>query len=76
MGCGRQGISTFDGVVTSLGHTHPAVTRVLQEQAEKIVHVSNYFYLEEQIAAAERLADLAGLDRVFWSNSGAEANIR
>lgn len=72
---GKEYIDFLTGVsVTSLGHTHPAVTRVLQEQAEKIVHVSNYFYLEEQIAAAERLADLVGLDRVFWSNSGAEAN--
>ncbi|HBT17592.1 MAG TPA: aspartate aminotransferase family protein [Firmicutes bacterium] len=60
--------------VQAVGHSHPRITAAIQQQAEKIIHVSNYFYLEEQIELAEKLATLSGLDRVFFCNSGAEAN--
>ncbi len=62
--------------VTSLGHAHPAVADAVDAQMRRLVHVSNLFYTEPQVALAERLAALAGWDdgRVFLCNSGAEAN--
>ena len=57
-----------------MGHSHPAVVAALKKQAEKIIHVSNFFCLEEQILLAEKLTALSGLERVFFANSGAEAN--
>ena len=59
--------------VMALGYSNPAVTRVLREQAGKLVHVSNLFYTEFPSALAQKLARLSGLDRVFFSNSGTEA---
>lgn len=60
--------------VLALGHSHPRLVSVMQRQAAKILHVSNYFFLEEQVELAEKLKGLSGLDRVFFCNSGAEAN--
>lgn len=72
---GKEYIDLLTGIsVDSLGHSHPEVVAAWKKQAEKIMHVSNLFWLEEQILAAERLTSIAGMDRVFWSNSGAEAN--
>ncbi len=72
---GKRYLDFLSGIaVHALGHSHPRIAKALVEQAEKIVHVSNYFYLEEQILLAEKLAALSGLERVFFSNSGAEAN--
>lgn len=61
-------------VVTSLGHTHPRVTRALVEQAGKILHVSNLHHSEPQARLAELLCTHSFADRVFFCNSGAEAN--
>jgi len=72
---GKQYLDFLSGIaVQALGHSHPRLVRALAEQAKKIIHVSNYFYLEEQILLAKKLVDLSGLNRVFFSNSGAEAN--
>ncbi|HEX2953393.1 MAG TPA: aminotransferase class III-fold pyridoxal phosphate-dependent enzyme, partial [Bacillota bacterium] len=72
---GKEYIDFLTGVsVDSLGHCHPAITAAVQKQAERLVHVSNYFLMEDKIVAAERLLKLAGMDRIFWSNSGTEAN--
>lgn len=72
---GKEYIDFLTGVsVDSLGHCHPAITKAIQKQAETLVHVSNYFLMEDKIVAAERLVKLAGMDRIFWSNSGTEAN--
>lgn len=72
---GKEYIDFLTGVsVDSLGHCHPAITEAIAKQAGKIVHVSNYFLMEEKILAAERLVQLAGMDRIYWSNSGTEAN--
>ncbi|HEY8392069.1 MAG TPA: acetylornithine transaminase [Capillibacterium sp.] len=72
---GREYIDFLSGIaVQALGHSHPAVVEAIQKQAAKIIHVSNFFYLEEQIRLAEKLTTLSGLDRVFFANSGAEAN--
>jgi acetylornithine aminotransferase len=60
--------------VCSLGHCHPAVTRALCEQAGTLLHTSNWYHIARQEQLADRLTALAGMDRVFFGNSGAEAN--
>lgn len=60
--------------VTSLGHCHPAMIRALEEQARKLWHVSNWFTNEPALRLAQRLVDHTFAERVFFSNSGAEAN--
>ena len=74
---GRRYLDFLSGLsVTSLGHAHAAVTRAVAEQAARLVHVSNLYYTEPQVALAERLAQLLGWPdgRSFLCNSGAEAN--
>jgi acetylornithine/N-succinyldiaminopimelate aminotransferase len=67
-------IDAFSGIaVNSLGHSHPRIVKTIQKQAEKLVHVSNFFYNEPQSDLAEKLVKLSGLDRAFFCNSGAEA---
>jgi len=61
--------------VTSIGHAHPRVVRVLQEQVATLVHTSNLYYTRPQALLAERLTRLVGAGgKVFFCNSGAEAN--
>ncbi|HZK54761.1 MAG TPA: acetylornithine transaminase [Desulfosporosinus sp.] len=60
--------------VNSLGHNHPAVVRAIQEQAQEIIHVSNLYWIPNQVALAERLVEHSFADKVFFCNSGAEAN--
>ena len=61
--------------VTSIGHAHPRVVRVLQEQAATLVHTSNLYYTRPQAVLAQRLVRLVGAGgKVFFCNSGAEAN--
>ncbi|MDL2286579.1 acetylornithine transaminase [Desulfococcaceae bacterium OttesenSCG-928-F15] len=60
--------------VCSLGHSHPALAKALSEQAERLVHVSNLFYTEPQVRLAEWLVERSFADKVFFCNSGAEAN--
>jgi acetylornithine/N-succinyldiaminopimelate aminotransferase len=60
--------------VNSLGHCHPVVVKALTEQAKTLIHVSNLFYTVPQIQLAELLVENSCLDRVFFCNSGAEAN--
>lgn len=59
--------------VNNLGHSHPQVVKAIQKQAEKLIHVSNFYYNEPQSNLAEKLVKVSGLDRVFFCNSGAEA---
>ena len=61
-------------VVTALGHCHPSVTHAIVEQANKILHVSNLHHSEPQAVLAELLCTHSFADRVFFCNSGAEAN--
>jgi acetylornithine/N-succinyldiaminopimelate aminotransferase len=61
-------------VVASLGHAHPEVTRAIVEQAGKILHVSNLHHSEPQAILAQLLCTHSFADRVFFCNSGAEAN--
>ena len=60
--------------VCSLGHAHPEITKALADQSKKLVHVSNLYYTEPQGRLAKRIVDLIAPGRVFFCNSGAEAN--
>jgi predicted acetylornithine/succinylornithine family transaminase len=72
---GREYLDFVAGsAVNSLGHCHPVVVKALTEQAKTLIHVSNLFYTVPQIQLAELLVENSCLDRVFFCNSGAEAN--
>jgi predicted acetylornithine/succinylornithine family transaminase len=60
--------------VCALGHSHPRLARVLADQAETLLHTSNLYFNEKQVLAAQRLVEHAFPGRVFFCNSGAEAN--
>ena len=60
--------------VCNLGHCHPKVVKAIQDQAEKLIHVSNFYYIEPQIQLALLLCKHSFADKVFFCNSGAEAN--
>lgn len=60
--------------VNSLGHGHPKLVAAIADQAAKAIHVSNYFLTEVSIAFSEELTAVSGYDKVFFCNSGAEAN--
>jgi len=72
---GRRYLDLGTGIaVCSLGHAHPAITEALVEQSKKLIHVSNLYYHEPQGRLANELVKLVGPGKVFFSNSGAEAN--
>ena len=71
----RRYLDALSGVaVCSLGHAHPAIRDALCQQAGKLIHTSNLYGIEQQTQLGDKLAQLAGMERVFLSNSGAEAN--
>jgi predicted acetylornithine/succinylornithine family transaminase len=72
---GNRYLDFFCGLaVTSLGHGHPRVVRAIKDQAEKLTHVSNVFHTEPMARLAARLGSAFGDGRIFFGNSGAEAN--
>ena len=72
---GREYLDAVSGVaVCGLGHAHPAVTEAVCEQAGRLVHTSNLYGVPLQEEVAGELSRLSGLERVFFANSGAEAN--
>jgi acetylornithine aminotransferase len=72
---GKKYLDFLAGVaVNNLGHCHPKVVAALQDQAGKLLHCSNYFHIPQQIELAEILCKYSFGDRVFFCNSGAEAN--
>ena len=73
---GNEYIDMLAGIaVNSLGHAHPALVAAVSEQLSTLGHVSNLFATQPQIELAEKLTALVGADaRVFFSNSGTEAN--
>jgi acetylornithine aminotransferase len=72
---GKQYLDFLAGVaVNNLGHCHPKVVRAIQEQAGKLLHCSNFYHIPQQIELAELLCEHSFGDRVFFCNSGAEAN--
>src|SRR5438874_5832661 len=71
---GREYLDLLSGIgVASLGHAHPGLARAIADQAETLLHTSNLFYHPLQGQLAERLANLSGLPRAFFCNSGTEA---
>jgi acetylornithine aminotransferase len=72
---GRQYLDALSGIaVCGLGHAHPAVTEAICQQAGQLVHTSNIYGIAHQQALSEKLTALAEMDKVFFGNSGAEAN--
>lgn len=72
---GRSYLDALSGIaVCGLGHAHPDVTKCIQEQAARLLHVSNGYIIKEQQALAEKLTAMTGMQQVFFGNSGAEAN--
>lgn len=73
---GRRYLDFVGGIaVCALGHCHPAVTKAISEQAKKLVHVSNLYYIQPQAELADLLYKITpqGIDKFFFCNSGAEA---
>ena len=71
---GREYLDLLSGIgVASLGHANPVLARAIADQAQTLMHTSNLFFHPLQGQLAERLADLSGLPRAFFCNSGAEA---
>jgi predicted acetylornithine/succinylornithine family transaminase len=72
---GKRYLDLAGGIaVCSLGHAHPEITKALTDQSQKLTHVSNLYYNELQGRLAKRIVDLIAPGRVFFCNSGAEAN--
>ncbi len=72
---GNRYLDAISGIaVCGLGHAHPAVTKAIADQAATLTHCSNLYNIEAQEVLAERLRDISGLSKLFFSNSGAEAN--
>jgi acetylornithine/N-succinyldiaminopimelate aminotransferase len=60
--------------VNTLGHNHPGLVKAISKQAAKLIHISNYYHIEEQSLLADKLVKLSKLSSVFFCNSGCEAN--
>jgi len=72
---GRRYLDALAGIaVSTLGHGHPRLVRAIADQAARLIHTSNLYKVTEQEHLADRLADIAGMDEVFFCNSGCEAN--
>ncbi len=72
---GNQYLDALSGVaVNGLGHAHPNLVKAINEQVSKIIHVSNNYHIAEQAALADKLHEISGMDKVFFCNSGCEAN--
>jgi acetylornithine/N-succinyldiaminopimelate aminotransferase len=71
---GREYLDFLGGIaVNALGHAHPRIVRVIRREAGRATHISNLFHNAYQGPLAHKLAEWAGLDRVFFTNSGAES---
>jgi len=72
---GKRYLDALAGIaVSTLGHNHPRLVRAISEQAGRVLHTSNLYRIALQEKLADRLADIAGMDEVFFCNSGLEAN--
>lgn len=72
---GKEYLDMFAGIaVNTLGHNHPALVEAIQAQAEKLIHISSIYYNEPALIYAKKLIDRTNFDRIFYANSGAEAN--
>ena len=71
---GKEYVDCVAGIaVNNVGHCHPLVVKAIQQQAERLIHVSNLYYTEVQANLAEQLVSLSGMSRAFFCNSGTEA---
>ncbi|MCI9100313.1 MAG: aspartate aminotransferase family protein [Lachnospiraceae bacterium] len=71
---GRKYLDFAAGIaVNALGYNHPSFTRSLQEQSQKLIHISNLYYNVPMIEAGSRILGISGMDKVFFTNSGTEA---
>ena len=72
---GKRYLDGVAGVaVNGLGHAHPKLVKAIADQAATLIHTSNLYRIPRQEALADRLCELAGMDRAFFCNSGCEAN--
>src|ERR1700759_1246076 len=72
---GKRYIDFFSGLaVCGVGHNHPKIVAAIKQQADKLLHSSNYFYTQPQMDLAKAITARYKGSRVFFSNSGAEAN--
>ena len=72
---GRRYLDGLAGIaVNTLGHGHPRLVPALQDQVAKLIHTSNYYHVPLQEQLADKLCELSGLSKVFFCNSGLEAN--
>lgn len=72
---GQQYLDAIGGIaVCALGHAHPQVSRAICEQAETLIHTSNIYNIKRQQELGDKLCALSGMEKVFFGNSGAEAN--
>ncbi|GAB6070846.1 aspartate aminotransferase family protein [Thiomicrorhabdus hydrogeniphila] len=72
---GKTYLDAISGIaVCSLGHAHPNVSEAICEQSQNLIHTSNLYEIENQTKLADKLISHSGMDRVFFCNSGAEAN--
>ncbi|MEM8768026.1 MAG: acetylornithine transaminase [Pseudomonadota bacterium] len=72
---GKRYLDALTGIaVCGLGHAHPTVTRAIARQAAEVSHTSNLYEIPRQTELADKLCAMSGMDRVFFGNSGAEAN--
>ena len=72
---GNRYLDALAGVaVNGLGHAHPKLVKAISEPAAKLIHVSNMYHINEQARLADKLCEISGMDRVFFCNSGCEAN--
>jgi len=71
----EQYLDALSGVaVNGLGHAHPKLVDAIAKQAANLIHVSNIYQIAEQSALADKLCEVSGMDKVFFCNSGCEAN--
>ncbi|MEF9955948.1 MAG: aspartate aminotransferase family protein [Acinetobacter sp.] len=72
---GTEYLDALTGIaVCGLGHAHPVIAAAIAEQAATLVHTSNIYEIPWQTAAAQKLAEVSGMEEIFFSNSGAESN--
>jgi len=72
---GEKYLDALAGVaVNGLGHAHPKLVKAISDQAARLIHVSNIYQIAEQEALGDKLCEISGLDKVFFCNSGCEAN--
>lgn len=72
---GEKYLDALAGVaVNGLGHAHPKLVDAIAKQAARLIHVSNIYHIAEQSALADKLCEISGMDKVFFCNSGCEAN--